>query len=796
MPDYNEIFYADFKEMQPPGVHIPSAQYRISIKMADYAGEATEIFAYAEDNGCCQIGLADGSGSLFLPMLSQICDIDLRFTSHEQAEQLYVTGDRFIRVDVLSDQLGGFNYTKTEFSGWILPRNLTYDYKKPPFRLKATAVCGLASLKDRPLLNPDGTRLKGHVSYAQIIRTCLYWTGLSTTLTTSVNLYELSDVATGQLVDGKANPAKDPLYQSLLRGERYISDKGEVTNCYDVLQEILLEKECSLEQLEGGWFLSRIPERGGKWDVSNLTGDSIHYRKYTSSSLSAAPGSHGSLSLIQTTSLSGSLRVKRGTPKEGLQAIKNGVRIEQKFGGYTSKIPNADFSQVTNGIPTGWGTNMGSGDRSVIGDGTVDNPYRIKMMGYGDELWNGGTPYVGVHIDYPEGAQERTKHLKRTFKCRARLSGLRAAKIVAKVYRKEDDHALTQLVSYLRIDNDWKFEKNLKSTESKGNLFYNYTTIGGVQQSKPGWFPISLDLGTLDRVWALEIFFCPGEALDKSTGGPFTGPPPPYVEYADPKLEVEYDGFTLDGIQQTIVNPGQTVKDPTLTLTLGDVPAGNRPDDRYNTEYVRGIGSTPISSSIWYRPDADILDPTPAQKDIGKTQLSWITEEYARQLMNPARSFEGELSGRLDYGPLTVLRIFDTGSHNLILTRWQWDLRTCKHTISARELLPATVSVPTPLKEWQSPDGAFPLNEREDGEIEQPTEPEEKDPSQALLDILQKFGATERPTLVAYVPGFVFDPRPAGVRPTLTVLGNQGQVLKNISGLFRKEFLPPNPFGS
>lgn len=718
MATYNEIFFAEYVETPNVGLGQAPAMFRISFMLDGFSGTSTELLAYKKSP--CKISKADSSNDQYTPIHATKANFSLRATSVSQAERFYVLTDRQMKVTVTMTSPAGSGYSGIVFLGWVLPTELSFDYKKAPFPVDVTAVCGLSTLKDRPLLTSDGKRLKDLVSLAEVLRTALARTDFNLNLETGLNLYETADVAAGKTVNGKANPATDTLYQTLVYAETFVKDDGTVISCYDALTKVLSTFRLRLSQLNNTWFLVCADEPAGGWDASNITGETIHTRTYTGTTLSSAPSSHQSRNLNVYAYPNTKLQVYKRNPKVGALSVKNAIRVEQNYGRYINQL--GDFSHVdATGLPIGYSVNnLQVPNRFVTGSDTDADPRRLVVYGAGDEEFNSDTPSVYTHLTYLEQSRQYTKFIKRTFKGRARLTNIRAAKLIFVAVRDDGP--------YLNVPGEgWKKYSKLKRKQSVGHRLYNtYKDRNGHDKALPGWYDYSVDLGEIDRVKEFWVYYGVGEALDRfDDNGNYLGAETgqsgvrPMVEYQAGQLVEEYGSFKIDGAQRTIARPNQIATETAQTLTLGDAPGDASPYDRLNTLFVRHVSGSPVAAAAWYRPDANIAAGTPGSNDIGKSLLRITTEARAAQAMFPAGSFEGVLSGRLYFGLHSVLHVSDiTPSAQYDpdsaiphqITRWEWDTRECSHTVTAVEMLDNTVSLPEPLREYQTPQGLIPMD--------------------------------------------------------------------------------------
>ena len=765
-----ERYYAEYREAPDAGLGLTPWLFRIAFLFEGYSGSSSELEVYAKEP--LKISLANTTSNIFEPIRAQKAQIALRTYSIDVAQSFYVSSDRQIQVVVKVDTTGVGNAYKTiVFTGWLLPNSLKYDYKVAPFALNITADCGLSTLQGRPLLTSDQKRIQGTPSVSEVMRTALALTGITSQMMTGVNLYEISDVGYSQVVNGLAQQGRDPLFQTQLSAEALLSDKNEPISCWDALKKCLTSLGAALTQIEGRWWVVRVPEMAGGYDVWPASSSTTirmrgHYSDYVNSPPNG--GSDLPVDLNVYASPSGALRVLKKNPTMNIPPYKEGVRIEQNFGGWRASLP--DFSQydTTTHFPLGWqGQSLVPSQVYRQGVGTEADPFRMTIVGGSDNYANNGQGALFAKITYPEGAPERTKYLKRTIKGRFRINNTRAAQLWAIIVRQENG-------PHIPVNSEWKALKKLKKNEAETARFYNTYTVDGVVKAKPSWADFSYELPVIDGVLELYVFLGMAERLDVVDPNQIQT-----VEYADIRMEVEQDGLNLNGTQQTIAKPGQLVKDPSLTISLGDIPEAAQPNQRLDTFYNRTSGKPTL---IWYRADANVGGVGNGVLG-GQTLLSWLTESYARQALYPAVNFEGTLMGRLGYGPLSVLSISDAPeSGKGLFTRWEWSTRACQHTVTAQKLN-SDAALPIQKKEWQTPDGNFDMVDGADGE---PVAPPPK-PTILPADELRK-----KLIDLGIQPSYITGITPSGFTPGTSGkfganLYNNNQYLASILALFRKK---------
>ncbi|GAB4001476.1 hypothetical protein GCM10028807_57710 [Spirosoma daeguense] len=792
----------EYQEAYGESLSYTSNYFRVSFLFPDYQGDIITLLAGGSP---IKNKTLEGSDTFLQPLAPLMRTFSLACQNYWEAMDFSVQGDRDILV-LIEKRVQNTNAFDTYFVGWVVSADIKEPYGPKPYLVQITARDGLKSLTSRPFLDENGQRIKGQISLSHAIRLALSYTGLflpgyaepGLSLVVGYNLYSAQDLSFANLVNGKANPALCPLYQAMVDGEWFLNENNAVYSCYDVLTRILgALPGVRLAQQDGEWWLIRTTEMAGGWDANNILGPTIRTRQYHDSDLSAPPSGNASrrLDLIITPGFD--TRVREGG-SQWLPAIAPGVKIEQKFGGYKSKIPNGDLAQVDNTqLPVGWVSSMANGDRFRTGNGTNESPYAIRLVGYtnekiayGDYFVNGfgEQPWVAFAIDFNTNSVDYTKFNTRELRFESQLHDVRAAKVYAKVFRDDGDY-FQVVEGLIRAD---KISYDELVARRFGEPYFDTSNI---MRSKPGWNSYTFDLGTLDRVSRIEFYLCAGESLDAPGGGPYPGTPGnrPWVEYRNLQLVSKKSGLVLDGTQQTIAKDKQEIKNATATVYLGDIPDAASPYDRIGTLLHRHVSGTPVTSGLRYRPDANILAPNPTGKDIGRTLLSWITRTHANQTMYPAMVFEGTLVGRLPYGLFTVVYINDIGvrvgnnfrPYPLIIAQCDSDERLMMHRVTLIRLMPDNPSLPDTLKEWQSPEGILPMNEGKDGEVVEP--PNNTLPSTPLGDFFKNlYKSGVRPTFTGRpsVPNFNPVQGPAKFKGRVEVNGVVvGKVIANLKKL-------------
>ena len=788
---YAKIYTYEFTDFPTHESGLSQWLWRVSFLRNGYTGSLVTV--QPADNPLT-IEIDGQTDSRYSGFLSEKYTFDLLCDDKLQASALYVKSDDEVQILIEVDKTNTGSSYQTYRTGWLMASELKEAYSPKPYPVTVSAICGLTRLKTRAFLDENGKRLTGYVRLSHAIRLCLFQTGIAASLSIASNLYALADMADNLLVDGHADPALCPWYNTQLSAQWFLTDSNSTRMAADVLQEFLKTGH-RLKQDEGGmWWMVRCDEPAGGWDVANIGGTTTHYRTYTSSVLSDAPTENGSVDFNVYTDPAGALNVGGdGSAYTWKGVTKPGVRLEQAYGRYFSRFL-AGFDAVdSTGLPVGYTTNnLLTGNRYVTGAGTDIDPERLVIWDAGDNYFTNTTPYVKVRVDYGTSSDQFNHFYKRTWKGRARLTNCRAAKMAFIAERDDNPYFFVPAADGGGTSGQWTALSKLKSGDMRGALQYNDFTDLTTHHvvNAEGYFDFSIDLGTLDKVKALVIYYCMAEALDhydpvtQHIAGPELGQTNgirPKVEYLPGELIEEIQDQQLDGIQRTIVTPGKVVTDTDLSLTLGDVPSGAHAYDRIDTLITRGF----TLSTLWFRPDAD-MTASPTQ---GKPLLHWLSESYAAQLMTGPDKVDATLIGRPAFGGHAVVHFYGVGSPTYPhqCTRYSYAVRDCQIAYSGERIMPAIdLSTFRRFSEWQTPNGTIPISTDGDGEPVVPTVNTPLSDRDELLGQLVSLG--QGPTLgaVLHIPGTVH-----GIPVGGAVLGanvyNHGIIISTIQAEIQKK---------
>lgn len=685
-------------DAMPPELGYINTQFTVLFRFPDYVGSITDLRGSDEP---VEIDIDGSTDDVYAALFPAKATFTFAVESHWEIRNLLASNDQQIQVQIIAN-VGGNTINRLIWAGWVQPTDIREKYADKPYHGAISATCGIALLKDRLLVDSLGRRFTGRPIIMDPVKAGLALTKLSLPITTGINLYETQDVATGAIVNGKANQSSDPLNRIRLQSENLITN-GESKTAYDALDEILSSFDCRLAQVDGDWMLVRLSEAAGGWDVWSGNSDTIMTRRYNPDYVN---GSAEAKNLNVRVGRTRNVRATGDCYQWGLP-IKPALSVRQDFGGFVNHLTNGDFSQKDNSsLPLGWiNRTQPTDDPICLGDGSEDDPFRLRIYGASTNDVTKEFRALTQTIQLPANSQTRTLSLKLTG--RFRLRNVRSAMLWINAL------STSSVQQWVFVDGQWM--------QSPAKKYLRAITISNVyrvpnkpeyspgwQKEKEGWAPISIEMPELANIKSITINIMVAESLDGQTTNPR-----PYIEYADMKLEIVDAAQRLDGITLLKrVDDKKKKPEPAITFVYGDVPVLANPTERLGTLYKINEDAA-VATTSWFRPDANI------QTTPNKTLSQWAIEERAPQRLNPANVWDGSLVGRLPFGFHSVLLfddILDTNGNSIphVLTKWNWKLRSQRHKVSAIQKI-APNSVSTTEKSWETPDGPIAIEEDEAG---------------------------------------------------------------------------------
>ncbi|RIV20333.1 hypothetical protein DYU11_19980 [Fibrisoma montanum] len=701
---------------------VKPVQWELAFWGKDYTGSVTELCLNGDD--AVTLETVDNDDSRFgTTVIGTKLTANLECDARWQFDSLFVEGNRDLLVTL--DYNAGTPeapFYRRFWTGWVKPEASKEPYSPKPYFVTVSAECGLASLKDTPLTDILGKRLSGVDNISNVLRTALRLTGHELPFSEVDNLYELSLMTPQRLVNGVANPAIDPLHETKLRRDSFVTDKNLPLNALETLERIALCRGAKIIQHDGDWWFVRRSEIAGGWNPLGPVA-TVNRRRYAFDNFETS--SAASIGLGVTVDLDGNVRALSGGTTWWQSRLKR-LAVSQQFGGYVTNLKNGTFSDLDGpNQPTNWTIrNFQPGEVLRGGEGTEANPHYLELRGLASSTFNYTDPSVVQRVQIsPLSLENQIYALNQeygfTLTGRFRIQNTRGAlvAVLATVVTGEGDTIIGPNgpirqpklgVAILKADGSWKL--NPSRRDMVAIPFNHVSRIGGVeekaenywQKPKLGYGDIEITTAPLKGILYVDVYLKPGERLD---GQPAT--PQSYIRYYDIRVNPEDPDVTLDG--QTITE-GLTLPllesppDPDATHYLGDVPDVALADKRLNT-LLRVDGQTPTTT--WYNPnDGDRLN--------GRNLLAYNTTERFADVASPSMVWEGELVGNLPMGPLTVLYFTDVtrngGRPPFEIVRYRFDVQRHYHRVTAVEVRqPVTVQR---QRHWDTPDG--PVLQEED----------------------------------------------------------------------------------
>lgn len=146
----------------------------------------------------------------------------------------------------------GYINDRVFFRGFMLVADAEEPFIPTP-TLKLVAVDGLGSLRNKPLVKPDGTNPTGYNKIIKYIAWCLQQTGQSLPINVAMNI---RGVEYGSITDEPGNHFYNTHY---LDAKTFEKEIGECEDSYTVLQKIF-KHTCYIGMRHGEWWIKNVDE--------------------------------------------------------------------------------------------------------------------------------------------------------------------------------------------------------------------------------------------------------------------------------------------------------------------------------------------------------------------------------------------------------------------------------------------------------------------------------------------------------------------------------------------------------
>lgn len=173
-------------------------------------------------------------------------------------------------TNLTASVVGGSSGYELKWLGYLISSNFSEPYTRPPYPVSLVATDGLADLKNYDFVDKDGNKYREDLITLQAINEILAKTELKINVQSAINRYE---------VEMDTSSIDDPLNQCEFNPETFYHG-NTISNCYDVLSEIIKP------------FGARILQRNGKWCIYSIEEfvDDANYREFNTESLLVSNG--------------------------------------------------------------------------------------------------------------------------------------------------------------------------------------------------------------------------------------------------------------------------------------------------------------------------------------------------------------------------------------------------------------------------------------------------------------------------------------------------------------------------
>ena len=149
--------------------------------------------------------------------------------------------------------------------GYIISSNYSEAYLAPPYPVSIVATDGLADLKNYSFLDPDDNKFREDIISLDAVCSVVSKTDLGLNIVSSVNRYEESM---------SAGSTDDPLNQCKFNPATFYHNDN-ISNCYDVLAEILKPFGSRVLQRNGKWMICTVEEMVGEVGFREFNKDGV-----------------------------------------------------------------------------------------------------------------------------------------------------------------------------------------------------------------------------------------------------------------------------------------------------------------------------------------------------------------------------------------------------------------------------------------------------------------------------------------------------------------------------------------
>lgn len=185
-----------------------------------------------------------GDDNKLSPVTPCECVLNFLCTEDFSLEEFYTNDEREFKVIVSVDGA-------TKFEGFIIPDSCQEPFLPTPYQVTIRATDAIGAMKSITYPIPYTSKSNLRQSFLEIIAFCLSATNLSLNIRTICNVYET------KMLNG---PDDDPLVQGKVNPLRFTGENGNLLDCYQVLEAVLLLFKANIRQSNGEWVINRQDE--------------------------------------------------------------------------------------------------------------------------------------------------------------------------------------------------------------------------------------------------------------------------------------------------------------------------------------------------------------------------------------------------------------------------------------------------------------------------------------------------------------------------------------------------------
>lgn len=678
---YAEKYFTEFTSDSYAHVSMGAGQvYRVSFLFRGFSGSAAELYGAETtvsrrvNEGITGVKTTEAKISLVVDDESTLSDF-------------YTEDDRQVLV-VLAKLTGTSPDTwQTVFTGWLTPWDAKEPYAKAPYSVELSATCGLGGLQD---FYYDAMPVVTTVH--DVLYTCLLKTGYELPLRVACYIYEESHLQNGSIPAGTFNPLKNIRIDT----QQFVINK---TNCFEILSAIC-DAGFVLIQQDGAWCL--------KLQEHNLDYSSdFRWLTYSDAADEAPALTSGDIrkDVLYNAGDDDLLPLDGGSL--GIEQSVRNQTVVFDYGNPVNRLRNGFFSS---GLSS-WvlNPNTFAARATAAGDGTEEDPYRIRINGNAYQSIAGG-PKKYIKPSFLNSLYT----LSQTFS--VKRDG-RDANIPVKGWKDTNTrHILNLELEYVNynlkgpllvlaadvsggrfyLNKTGTWEKKIEDADITGENIFTDTTGKLASKATSG---ASVSLTATAPVpsggdYTITLYIYQGIGFDEQYSNA-------YIDIRNVRITIE-DEKTVVATKERVnveidgLSPIARKKQDTLTLKFGDQTSYHQGSNLRYGAFLR-IDTTPTKRWTQRIKQSGVFASRVAK---------WQNHTAIRIIRMKGRLgavYEGDLLG--DIEPLDLPRIQDLDNKLFLIDSWERNDNRRTNSVRIVELLDVQAATKITGK-WESSDGA------------------------------------------------------------------------------------------